>query len=186
KFFFQFVEEYEPTKADSYRKKVVLDGEECLIDILDTAGQEDYSAIRDNYYRSGEGFICVFSITDTESFEATNEFRQVICYFGLFFDISLNVEMLDLEGGHVQILRVKNSAMDSSIPIMLVGNKSDLTSERSVMQLQAQQRAEQWNAPYIETSAKNRTNVDKVFFFLERYQGARGSGEGGGRLNSGF
>lgn len=42
----QFVEEYEPTKADSYRKKVVLDGEECSIDILDTAGQEDYSAIR--------------------------------------------------------------------------------------------------------------------------------------------
>uniref|UniRef100_A0A0M3HHI1 Myosin motor domain-containing protein n=1 Tax=Ascaris lumbricoides TaxID=6252 RepID=A0A0M3HHI1_ASCLU len=41
-----FVEEYEPTKADSYRKKVVLDGEECAIDILDTAGQEDYSAIR--------------------------------------------------------------------------------------------------------------------------------------------
>lgn len=45
-FLLQFVEEYEPTKADSYRKKVVLDGEECLIDILDTAGQEDYSAIR--------------------------------------------------------------------------------------------------------------------------------------------
>ncbi|EFP10460.1 CRE-RAL-1 protein [Caenorhabditis remanei] len=42
----EFVEEYEPTKADSYRKKVVLDGEECSIDILDTAGQEDYSAIR--------------------------------------------------------------------------------------------------------------------------------------------
>uniref|UniRef100_A0A0M3IVK2 Inorganic diphosphatase n=1 Tax=Ascaris lumbricoides TaxID=6252 RepID=A0A0M3IVK2_ASCLU len=42
----EFVEEYEPTKADSYRKKVVLDGEECAIDILDTAGQEDYSAIR--------------------------------------------------------------------------------------------------------------------------------------------
>ncbi|KAK6050433.1 hypothetical protein COOONC_12062 [Cooperia oncophora] len=44
----KFVEEYEPTKADSYRKKVVLDGEECSIDILDTAGQEDYSAIRKN------------------------------------------------------------------------------------------------------------------------------------------
>lgn len=54
--------------------------------------------------------------------------------------------------------------MDSSIPIMLVGNKSDLMSERSVMQLHAQQRAEQWNVPYIETSAKNRTNVDKVLF----------------------
>ena len=47
----QFVEDYEPTKADSYRKKVVLDGEEVQIDILDTAGQEDYAAIRDNYFR---------------------------------------------------------------------------------------------------------------------------------------
>lgn len=71
----QFVEDYEPTKADSYRKKVVLDGEEVQIDILDTAGQEDYAAIRDNYFRSGEGFLLVFSITEHESFTATAEFR---------------------------------------------------------------------------------------------------------------
>ena len=71
----QFIEDYEPTKADSYRKKVVLDGEEVQIDILDTAGQEDYAAIRDNYFRSGEGFLCVFSITESESFQATAEFR---------------------------------------------------------------------------------------------------------------
>ena len=55
--------------------QVVLDGEEVQIDILDTAGQEDYAAIRDNYFRSGEGFLCVFSITETESFQATQEFR---------------------------------------------------------------------------------------------------------------
>lgn len=73
----QFVEDYEPTKADSYRKKVVLDGEEVQIDILDTAGQEDYAAIRDNYFRSGEGFLLVFSITEQESFSATSEFRYV-------------------------------------------------------------------------------------------------------------
>ena len=41
-----FVEEYDPTKADSYRKKVSLDGQECQIDILDTAGQEEYVACR--------------------------------------------------------------------------------------------------------------------------------------------
>lgn len=76
-FFPQFVEDYEPTKADSYRKKVVLDGEEVQIDILDTAGQEDYAAIRDNYFRSGEGFLLVFSITEQESFSATSEFRYV-------------------------------------------------------------------------------------------------------------
>jgi hypothetical protein len=56
----QFVEDYEPTKADSYRKKITLEGdaEESAIDILDTAGQEDYAAIRDNYFRTGEG-VCV-------------------------------------------------------------------------------------------------------------------------------
>ena len=113
----------------------MLDGEDCSVDILDTAGQEDYSAIRDNYYRSGEGFICAFSITDTESFEATNEFRE-------------------------QILRVKNS--DTSIPFILVGNKSDLDSERAVTRAQAQQRADAWGVPYVETSAKTRTNVDCV------------------------
>ncbi|KJH53053.1 Ras family protein [Dictyocaulus viviparus] len=137
----QFVEEYEPTKADSYRKKVVLDGEECSIDILDTAGQEDYSAIRDNYYRSGEGFICVFSILDMDSFDATTEFRE-------------------------QILRVKNS--DVSIPIVLVGNKADLREERVVPLEMARQRAERWGVPYVETSAKRRENVDKVFYDLMR------------------
>lgn len=40
-----FVEEYDPTKADSYRKKVSLDGHDCQIDILDTAGQEEYAAV---------------------------------------------------------------------------------------------------------------------------------------------
>uniref|UniRef100_A0A7E4VIL8 small monomeric GTPase n=1 Tax=Panagrellus redivivus TaxID=6233 RepID=A0A7E4VIL8_PANRE len=149
----EFVEEYEPTKADSYRKRVVLDGEECSVDILDTAGQEDYSAIRDNYYRSGEGFICVFSITDFDSFDATNEFRE-------------------------QILRVKNS--DVSVPIVLVGNKSDLTAERSVSEEQARQRAESWGVPYIETSAKTRTNVDKVFYDLMRDVRRRKGGPLGG------
>lgn len=56
---------------------MVLDGEEVQIDILDTAGQEDYAAIRDNYFRSGEGFLLVFSITEHESFTATAEFRSV-------------------------------------------------------------------------------------------------------------
>ncbi|XP_063233238.1 ras-related protein Ral-a isoform X1 [Bacillus rossius redtenbacheri] len=130
----EFVEDYEPTKADSYRKKVVLDGEEVQIDILDTAGQEDYAAIRDNYFRSGEGFLCVFSITEDDSFQATQEFRE-------------------------QILRVKN---DENIPFLLVGNKSDLEEKRKVALAEAQGRAQQWGVPYVETSAKTRENVDKV------------------------
>jgi GTPase SAR1 family protein len=65
----QFVEDYEPTKADSYRKKITLEGdaEESAIDILDTAGQEDYAAIRDNYFRTGEG-VCVCLCVSTVEF----------------------------------------------------------------------------------------------------------------------
>ncbi|OWK06601.1 RALA [Cervus elaphus hippelaphus] len=129
----EFVEDYEPTKADSYRKKVVLDGEEVQIDILDTAGQEDYAAIRDNYFRSGEGFLCVFSITEMESFAATADFRE-------------------------QILRVKE---DENVPFLLVGNKSDLEDKRQVSVEEAKTRADQWNVNYVETSAKTRANVDK-------------------------
>ena len=136
----EFVEEYEPTKADSYQKKVVLDGEEVQIDILDTAGEEDYAAIRDNYFRSGEGFLCVFSITQDESFQAAKEFRE-------------------------QIVRVKGK---ETIPFILVGNKSDLTDQRAVTLANAQAQAKEWNVPYMETSAKTRENVDKVFFELMR------------------
>jgi len=141
----EFVEDYEPTKADSYRKKVVLDGEEVQIDILDTAGQEDYAAIRDNYFRSGEGFLCVFSITEDDSFQSTQEFRE-------------------------QILRVKG---DETIPFILVGNKSDLTDRRAVPLANARAQAEAWKVPYVETSAKTRENVDKVFFDLMREIRAR-------------
>lgn len=55
---------------------------------------------------------------------------------------------------------MKNS--DPNIPILLVGNKSDLDGERSVSLSQAQQRSADWGVSYVETSAKNRTNVDKV------------------------
>ena len=136
----EFVEEYEPTKADSYQKKVVLDAEEVQIDLLDTAGEEDYAAIQDKNFRSGEGFLCVFSITQDESFQAAKEFRE-------------------------QIVRVKGK---ETIPFILVGNKSDLTDQRAVTLANAQAQANEWKVPYVETSAKTRENVDKVFFDLMR------------------
>uniref|UniRef100_A0A8C5KLX5 GTPase NRas n=1 Tax=Jaculus jaculus TaxID=51337 RepID=A0A8C5KLX5_JACJA len=73
-----FVDEYDPTIEDSYRKQVVIDGETCLLDILDTAGQEEYSAMRDQYMRTGEGFLCVFAINNSTSFADINLYREQI------------------------------------------------------------------------------------------------------------
>ncbi|KAI1319866.1 hypothetical protein EDD11_002860 [Mortierella claussenii] len=135
-----FVEEYDPTKADSYRKKITLDNLPCQIDILDTAGQEEYAAIRDNYYRSGEGFLCVFSICEYESFLHTQEFKD-------------------------QIIRVLD---DNKVPFILVGNKADLGQLRKVDPQEAAARAAEWNCQYIETSAKTRQNVEEIYAILMR------------------
>ncbi|RKO90303.1 small GTPase superfamily [Blyttiomyces helicus] len=152
-----FIEEYDPTKADSYRKKVTLDSTDCFIDILDTAGQEEYAAIRDNYYRSGEGFLCVFSVCEQESFAHTQEFRDQIC------------RVLD----------------DERVPFVLVGNKCDLAEARRVQPRDGEGRAREWGCPYVETSAKTRQNVEEAYSILmrrvrERKEAVGGKPAGGG------
>ncbi|KAB5553759.1 hypothetical protein PHYPO_G00042350 [Pangasianodon hypophthalmus] len=134
-----FVDEYDPTIEDSYRKQVVIDGETCLLDILDTAGQEEYSAMRDQYMRTGEGFLCVFAINNIKSFEDVHLYRE-------------------------QINRVKDS---DNVPMVLVGNKSDLSS-RSVETRQAQELARGYGIPFVETSAKTRQGVEEAFYSLVR------------------
>lgn len=82
----------------------MIDDEVALLDVLDTAGQEEYSAMREQYMRTGEGFLLVYSITSRQSFEEIVTFQQ-------------------------QILRVKDK---DYFPIIVVGNKCDLEHERQV------------------------------------------------------
>lgn len=152
----QFVEDYEPTKADSYRKKVQLENDEVQIDILDTAGQEDYAAIRDNYFRSGEGFLCVFSVTEHEVITSMLNRRHVLT-------LSVEQSFSATHDFREQILRVKG---DEYVPFILVGNKCDLSERRQVSYDEATRLATEWNVPYVETSAKTRFNVDKIFYDL--------------------
>jgi GTPase KRas protein len=74
------------------------------LDVLDTAGQEEYSAMREQYMRTGEGFLLIYSITSRQSFEEIMTFQQ-------------------------QILRVKDK---DYFPIIIVANKCDLEKERVV------------------------------------------------------
>lgn len=134
-----FVDEYDPTIEDSYRKQVVIDGETCLLDILDTAGQEEYSAMRDQYMRTGEGFLLVFAVNNQSSFNDIAMYRE-------------------------QIRRVKDS---DYVPMVLVGNKCDLDM-RTVDPNAVLETAQELNIPTIETSAKTRMGVDEAFFTLVR------------------
>ncbi|XP_023015173.1 ras-like protein 2 [Leptinotarsa decemlineata] len=135
-----FVTDYDPTIEDSYTKQCVIDDIPAKLDILDTAGQEEFSAMREQYMRSGEGFLLVFSVTERSSFDEIYKF-------------------------HRQILRVKDR---DEFPMLMVGNKVDLEHQRAVWQEEAQQLARQLKIPYIECSAKMRMNVDNAFYELVR------------------
>jgi len=135
-----FIDEYDPTIEDSYRKQVTIDDETCLLDILDTAGQEEYSAMRDQYMRTGQGFILVYAITSRSSFDEIASFRE-------------------------QILRVKDK---DKVPMVLVGNKCDLESERQVTTSEVQELAKSFGCPFFESSAKTRVNVEESFYGLVR------------------
>jgi len=123
-----FVDEYDPTIEDA------------LMDILDTAGQEEFSAMRGQYMRSGEGFLLVYSITDRDSFDSISAYHQ-------------------------QILRVKDT---ESVPIVLVGNKCDLEDGRCVTKNEGRFIGEELGCRFVETSAKLGLNVEETFLNLVR------------------
>lgn len=74
-----FMNDYDPTIEDSYTQQVVIDEETCFLDILDTAGQDEYSAMRPQYMRTGDGFFCVFAVDSMKSFTDINLFREQVC-----------------------------------------------------------------------------------------------------------
>lgn len=130
---------YDPTIEDSYKKQVIVDGEVCHLDILDTAGQEEYSVMKEHYMRTGEGFLVVFAVNDAKSFEDWGTYRE-------------------------QIKRVKDADI---VPMVLVGNKSDL-NERQVDIKSAREIAEMHGLPFVEASALTRMGVDDAFYTLVR------------------
>jgi len=134
-----FVETYDPTIEDAYRKQLVVDNRMCFVEVIDTAGQEEYATLRDQWVREGQGFILVYSIASRATFDRLETFRQ-------------------------SMKRVKRGE-----PIfMLVGNKCDKTYEREVSKEEGVQQARAFGCEFIETSAKTAQNVERLFTNLVR------------------
>uniref|UniRef100_A0A8C2KBS4 RAP1B, member of RAS oncogene family n=1 Tax=Cyprinus carpio TaxID=7962 RepID=A0A8C2KBS4_CYPCA len=129
-----FVEKYDPTIEDSYRKQVEVDGQQCMLEILDTAGTEQFTAMRDLYMKNGQGFALVYSITAQSTFNDLQDLRE-------------------------QILRVKDT---DDVPMILVGNKCDLEDERVVGKEQVQSDKKSTNNHYTINSSWKR-HIFKYF-----------------------
>lgn len=134
-----------------------------MLEVLDTAGQEEYTALRDQWIRDGEGFILVYSITSRNSFTRIQKFHN-------------QVQRVKESGnpnsptGTSYLPAQMNSAPTYSgpVPVMLVGNKSDKHHEREVSSQEGQALARELGCEFVEASAKNCINVEKAFFDVVR------------------
>jgi small GTP-binding protein len=109
-----------------------------VLEILDTAGQETFSAMRELYMKNGEGFVLVYSITSLRSLEDLDPIRQ-------------------------GIIRHKNT---SNVPMVLVGNKCDLEKKREVETKDGKELAKSYGCPFLESSAKTDLNISEIFYSL--------------------
>lgn len=136
-----YIDIYDPTIEDSYSKEIEVDERPCNLEILDTAGVAQFTAMRELYIKNGQGFILVYSVTDKKSLEELRAIRE-------------------------QISRIKGS---SNVPMVLVGNKCDLTEERELQPEDGIKLSTEWNkVPFYETSALLRMNVDDAFVDVVR------------------
>eukprot|EP00759_Apiculatamorpha_spiralis_P018682 PhF_6_TR25088/c0_g1_i3/m.34453/K07827/KRAS, KRAS2; GTPase Kras len=149
-----FIDYYDPTIFDSYRRQEAVDGDTWLFDIVDTAGQAEFASMRDPYIKAGEGFLLMYSVADRNSFQELVQFRD-------------------------QVIRVKDL---SRFPCVVVGNKSDLPrqvtkeeGEKFALSLfkpadagDAKGTALGCSTPFLEASAKTNTNVKEAFLTLAR------------------
>ncbi|GIX87434.1 ras-related protein Rab-1A [Caerostris extrusa] len=118
-------------------RTIELEGKTIKLQIWDTAGQERFRTITSSYYRGAHGIIVVYDVTDQESFNNVKQWLQEIDRYA-----SENVNRL------------------------LVGNKCDLTPKKVVDYVTAKEFADQLGIPFLETSAKNATNVEQAFMTM--------------------
>ena len=149
--------EHDPTIEDRYKSNSTIDGVLYEVEILDTAGEDDYQNMMDMWISFGEGFLLVFAINDKESFEVIKKKRERV-----------------LKGKHCD-----------NVPLLLVGNKQDLSSEREVLYSEAKEAADSWGIEYIETSAITNFNCKEAFEklgkkIIDGKTGKKGNGSNGG------
>ncbi|CAK7356296.1 unnamed protein product [Dovyalis caffra] len=133
-----YLESYISTIGVDFKIRTVeQDGKTIKLQIWDTAGQERFRTITSSYYRGAHGIIVVYDVTDQESFNNVKQWLNEIDRYA-----SENVNKL------------------------LVGNKCDLTANKVVSYETAKAFADEIGIPFMETSAKNATNVEQAFMAM--------------------
>uniref|UniRef100_A0A6B2LHL9 Uncharacterized protein n=1 Tax=Arcella intermedia TaxID=1963864 RepID=A0A6B2LHL9_9EUKA len=134
-----FIERYDPSIEDYYRKLLTVDGISYMVEILDTVSLNAPTSFRTNFIKNSKGIILAYSVTSEESFLALDGFRN-------------------------QVLQAKGA---DTVPVILCGTQCD-KANHTVSKMMVQEKADLWGCPSIETSSRCKTNVDQVFIDLIR------------------
>ncbi|KAL3901762.1 MAG: hypothetical protein SGCHY_000340 [Lobulomycetales sp.] len=119
----------------------MVDNVNATVNIIDTAGQQEYTALRDQHLKDGKGFLLVFAMNDRNTFEEVQQLRE-------------------------QIIKLKDT---KRVPIVICGNKCDIPPEMMDIDKDAVSAwCQQLKMPYLETSAKENINVTDSFHDLVR------------------
>jgi len=70
--------QYDPTVEESYLTTIDIDGRALQVEILDTAGQKEYSPLRETFMHTGDGFLLIYSITDDQTLEELRDIKEQI------------------------------------------------------------------------------------------------------------
>jgi small GTP-binding protein len=134
-----FVEKYDPTIENSYRKQVLVDDRPRMVEILDTAGTEQFTAMRDLYIKNTEGIILVFSLLSLSSLQDLDTIKQQI-----------------------------EQIHEDPIPIILCANKCDVVDDIIINSDEYPDISAKYGGPIFETSAKNGTGIEEAFQSIMR------------------
>mmetsp|Transcript_76486 Transcript_76486/g.93939 ORF Transcript_76486/g.93939 Transcript_76486/m.93939 type:complete len:207 (+) Transcript_76486:120-740(+) len=135
-----FTDSYISTIGVDFRFRTVnIDMKTVKLQIWDTAGQERFRTITSAYYRGAHGIIMVYDVTNFESFEHVEEWLN----------------------------EVNRHASESTLKL-LVGNKADLADDKKVESEDAKKFADNLGISFLETSAKNATNVEAAFLTMAK------------------
>jgi len=131
----EFVESYYPTIESTFAKTVKFKNTEYDCDIIDTAGQDEFSLLNSKHAIGIHGYVLVYSVSSRNSFDMIQIiYDKIIDFCGV-----------------------------ANIPCVIVGSKIDLKDSRQVNSEEAQGLARNNGTAYVETSAKENTNIAKVF-----------------------
>ncbi|KAK4047224.1 GTP-binding protein [Microbotryomycetes sp. JL201] len=131
-----FVDSYYPTIENTFKKTVKYKGQDYDLDIIDTAGQDEFSILSSRHAVGLHGWVLVYSVSSRSSFDMCSIIRE----------------------------KILNFTGRDSVPMVLVGNKSDLAVQRQVTREEGQKLAQSWgNTVFVESSARNNENVSRIF-----------------------